>query len=62
MEPVAFRVADFCRIYVISKASFYREVKARRLQTVKRGGSTLILRAEAERWFTSLVQRPCDTA
>ena len=62
MEPVAFRVADFCTIYVISKASFYREVKAGRLQTIKRGGSTLILRAEAERWFASLVQRPSDTA
>jgi len=54
MEPVAYRVSDFCRIYVISKASFYREVQAGRLQLVKRGRSTLVERVEAERWFADL--------
>ncbi|MDD4615840.1 MAG: hypothetical protein PHW76_01805 [Alphaproteobacteria bacterium] len=51
MEPVAYRVSEFCRIYVISKASFYREVQAGRLHILKRGRRSLVERTEAERWF-----------
>jgi hypothetical protein len=51
MEPVAFRVSEFCRVYVISKASFYREVQAGRLRILKRGRRSLVERSEAERWF-----------
>ena len=54
MEQVAYRVSEFCKKYVISKSSFYREVKANRLQLIKRGRTTLIMRGEAERWFASL--------
>ena len=52
----AYRVSEFCRQYVISKASFYREVAANRLHIIKRGRTTLITRAEAERWFEILCQ------
>jgi hypothetical protein len=56
IEPKAFRVPEFCKRYVISRASFYREVAAHRLHTVKRGRTTLITCSEAERWFTELCQ------
>lgn len=58
MEPVAYRVSDFCRVYVISKASFYREVQAGRLRILKRGRRSLVERTEAERWFANLRNPP----
>jgi hypothetical protein len=58
IEPIAYRVTEFCRRYAISKSSFYREVRADRLRLFKRGRTTLVLRNEAERWFTGLSQRP----
>jgi hypothetical protein len=54
MEPVAYRVSEFCQIYVISKASFYREVQAGRLHILKRGRRSLVERNEAEKWFGRL--------
>lgn len=56
IEPKAYRVSEFCKRYVISKASLYREVAANRLHIVKRGHTTLITRAEAERWFEAICQ------
>jgi hypothetical protein len=58
MEPVAYLVPDFCRIYAISKTSFYREVNARRLRLFKRGKRSLVERMEAERWFSSYAHTP----
>jgi hypothetical protein len=58
MEPVAYRVSEFCQVYVISKASFYREVQAGRLRILKRGRRSLVERTEAQRWFTSLKTPP----
>jgi hypothetical protein len=57
MEAEAYRVSEFCKRYVLSKATFYREVAAARIHTIKRGRTTLITRAEAERWFQALCQR-----
>jgi hypothetical protein len=56
MNQEMFRVSEFCLRYAISKASFYREVAADRLHTVKRGRTTLVTRAEAERWLYALCQ------
>jgi hypothetical protein len=53
-EAKAFRVSEFCKRYVISRASLYREVAANRLHIIKRGSTTLITYAEAERWFEAL--------
>jgi predicted DNA-binding transcriptional regulator AlpA len=50
----AFSVAEFCSRYGISRASFYIELKRGRLQARKIGRKTIILRADAERWATSL--------
>ncbi len=57
MEQEAYRVNEFCQRYALSKATFYREVIANRLRIIKRGRSTLISRAEAERWFDTLCQK-----
>jgi len=56
-EAKAYRVPEFCRRYIISKASFYREVAAKRLRVTKRGRTTLVTHTEAERWFSSLSQK-----
>ncbi len=56
MEQEVFRVSEFCQRYAISKASVYREVVSNRLRLIKRGRTTLIARAEAERWFAKLCQ------
>lgn len=53
-EPVAYLIPEFCRIYVISRTSLYREVQAGRLKLLKRGRRSLIERSEAERWFASI--------
>jgi hypothetical protein len=58
IEAKAFRVSEFCKRYVISKASFYREVAGNRICIIKRGCTTLITHAEAERWFNTLGDRP----
>mgnify|MGYP001320485366 CR=1 FL=1 len=57
MNPEALRVSEFCRLYATSKATFYREVAAERLHTIKRGRTTLITREEAERWFNLLKKK-----
>ncbi|NCC21436.1 MAG: DNA-binding protein [Alphaproteobacteria bacterium] len=57
MEPVAYRIREFCRIYVISRTALYREVKAGRLRILKPGKRSLIERAEAERLFASLREK-----
>ncbi|MDR3424336.1 MAG: hypothetical protein P4L50_01785 [Anaerolineaceae bacterium] len=57
-EPVAYLIPDFCRIYAISRTSFYREIKAKRLRLFKRGKRSLVERVEAERWYARLTGRP----
>lgn len=54
MDKEAYRVSEFCQRYSISKASFYREAAANRIRIIKRGRTTLIARAEAERWLAEL--------
>jgi len=56
----AYRVSEFCKHYVISKATFYREVAANRIHIIKRRYTTLITHAEAERWFETLCERPSN--
>jgi len=57
-EARAYRVSEFCQRYIISKASFYREVAANRLHIIKRGRTTLITHDEAERWFEAICHAP----
>ncbi len=48
-----YNVEDFCFVYTISRSEFYREVKAKRLQVIRRGRRTYIARSDAEAWLSS---------
>ena len=50
----AFTLDEFCARYSLSRAGAYREICARRLTAKKRGKRTVIVRAEAQRWFADL--------
>lgn len=50
----AFTVAEFCRRFSIGVTSFYEQVKAGRLRTVKVGRKTLVLRRDARAWIAAL--------
>lgn len=54
MEQELYRVKDFCRLYALSHATFYREVAAKKLTIIKRGRSTLVRKEEATRWLRQL--------
>ena len=56
MEQLIFRVSEFCHLYAISKTSFYREVKARRLRLIKRGRRSYVERQEADRWYSAFAR------
>ena len=57
IEPIAYFIPEFCRKFVISKSSFYRELNAGRLNVYKRGKRTMIERVEAERWHSNLTHQ-----
>jgi hypothetical protein len=54
IEPLSYFLPEFCKKFCVSKSSFYREIHANRLRVYKRGKRTMIKRAEAERWYSSL--------
>lgn len=49
-----YTVAQFCETYGIGRTTFYAEVKAGRLRTVKIGAATRVRRADASAWADSL--------
>jgi len=51
MEQEVYRVNEFCVRYAISRSAFYREVKADRLQVMKRGCRTFVTRSDAMAWI-----------
>ena len=54
MQEEIYLVPEFCQCFKISRTSLYREVKARRLNIIKRGRRTLITRQDAEAWLEKL--------
>ncbi len=50
----ALTISEFCKNFGIGRTFAYAEIKAARLAACKAGKKTLILRAEAQRWATSL--------
>jgi helix-turn-helix protein len=50
----AFGVREFCARYSICRETFYEEVRRGRIQARKLGKKTVILRADAEKWASSL--------
>jgi hypothetical protein len=51
MEQEVYRTHEFCARYAISRRSFYREIRAKRLHVIKRGGRTYVARKDAELWL-----------
>jgi len=47
-------VADFLRLYSVSRTTFYREVAAGRIRLLKLGTASRIKTEDAERWAASL--------
>ena len=50
MEQEVYRINEFCTLYAISRSAFYREVKANRLQIMRRGCRTFVARSDAKAW------------
>ena len=50
--PLAYRVSDFCPRLGISKATFWKNVKAGKIRVIRIGGRTLVPHAEAVRLST----------
>lgn len=46
--------AQFCDTYGIGKTTFYSEVKAGRLRTIKIGAATRVRRSDAQQWADNL--------
>lgn len=51
MEKEVYRVNDFCSCFAISRSAFYREVRANRLQVMRRGSRTYVTRRDANAWI-----------
>lgn len=54
MSQELLTVAQFKERYQISHTSFYRQVKAGTLRTIKIGASTRVRLADAQAWLASL--------
>lgn len=53
-EKAAYTFQDFLERYSLSKSSAYREIRAGRLVTLKRGRSTIVTAEAAAAWLNSL--------
>ena len=54
MNKQFYTVAQFCEAYGIGRTTFYAEVKAGRLRTVKIGSSTRVRLTDADEWADNL--------
>lgn len=54
---VAYAMSEFCDLYGISRSLAYNELRAGRLTARKIGRRTVILKADADAWLTSLPVR-----
>jgi excisionase family DNA binding protein len=55
-EPLAYRVAQFCKLIGLGKTAFYERVKDGRIRTIRIGGRRLVPAEEAQR----LVREGCE--
>lgn len=53
----AYSVAEFCRVYALSRTKAFRLLAEGKLARYKLGRKTLIRVDEAEAWFKSLERR-----
>lgn len=49
IEPLAYRVKDFCRLVGISASTFWKLTAAGKIKVTRIGGRTLVPAAEAQR-------------
>lgn len=54
MQRELYTVTEFCEAYGIGRTTFYAEVKAGKLRTVKIGAATRVRRSDAQGWADSL--------
>ncbi|WP_081470950.1 helix-turn-helix domain-containing protein [Acetobacter aceti] len=54
--PVSFalRLNDACKFAAVSRATMYRLIKSQKIEAVKVGSSTLILRESLVNWLQNL--------
>lgn len=50
LQKKAYRIAEFCKVYGVSRSHVYNEIKSGRLKSRKRG-CRLIGVDDAENWF-----------
>ncbi len=53
-QKPAFTIQEFCDAYRLCRESAYRQIRVGKLRALKIGRKTLILRADAEAWASSL--------
>jgi excisionase family DNA binding protein len=54
--PLAYRVAQFCKLIGLGKSAFYERVRDGRIRTIRIGGRRLVPAEEAQR----LVREGCE--
>ena len=54
MNASALTLKDFCDAYRVCRETAYQQIRTGRLRAVKLGRKTLILRADADAWASSL--------
>jgi len=52
--PALLTIADFCRLYGISRSTAYRLINNQNINLVKIGRASRIKREDAEAWLASL--------
>jgi excisionase family DNA binding protein len=55
--PELLTIAEFCRLFSVSRATFYRLAEAGAFPLLKLGRSTRIRRTDADAWAASLPTR-----
>lgn len=61
MEDQLLRVREFCDIYAVSRATFYRHVYSGALRTLKIGTARRVRRSDAEAWLDRMNDKPDST-
>ena len=54
MTQKLFTIAEFCKIYCISRSTFYRLVSNGGIVIIKIGGATRIRAEDANAWYDTL--------
>jgi hypothetical protein len=54
VERMAYSIAEFCRMFDMSRSTFYERKRQGLIRTVKEGARTLVLKSEIDRFRTVL--------